>query len=226
MLTCLLITTKSPRQDIIEDNAQGFGACYHEKMTGTFGHINAHSFYPTKNLGAIGDAGIITTDDEALYEKSKVSRNYGSKEKYINEVIGHNSRLDEIQAAILNVKLKHCDKWINEKRDNAARYIEGLKEIGDIILPVNNSSHTHHLFVIRIEQRDRLREYLMKKNITTLIHYPLPPHRQTIYNDIYKSTELSIADTLARTSLSLPNYIGLKAHQIDYIIDSIREYFL
>ena len=209
---------------VIEDNAQSFGSNINNKKTGTFGKINAHSFYPTKNLGAIGDAGMITTDDEELYNKCKVLRNYGSKEKYINDVIGHNSRLDEIQAAILNVKLKYTDKWVSEKRENAKQYIDGLKDISEIVLPEYDDLHTYHLFVIRTKKRDQFKKHLEEKKINTLIHYPIPPHRQPIYKNTHSSMELPISDEIASTCLSLPNYIGMGKSQIEYICKCILEF--
>lgn len=210
---------------IIEDNAQSFGAQIDNKKTGSFGIINGHSFYPTKNLGAIGDAGIITTDDEELYNQCKMFRNYGSKEKYVNEVVGYNSRLDEVQAAILNVKIHFTNEWISEKRKTSQKYLSVLKDVGDIILPLDTDNHTHHLFVIRTEQRDRLKKHLDSKNISTIIHYPLPPHLQRIYIDSHFSYTLPLTETIANTSLSLPNFVGMKEEQLEQVIAAIREFF-
>lgn len=209
---------------VIEDNAQAFGALIGGKKTGSIGDINALSFYPTKNLGAIGDAGMIVTNDEELYVKCKALRNYGSSIRYYNDYIGFNSRMDEIQAAILNVKLKHTDKWIAEKKGLAAIYNEGLKDINDIVLPSFNNEHTYHLYVINCKYRDNLLNHLEKHKITTLIHYPLPPHLQQCYKFLnYKKGDFPIAEILADNLLSLPMYIGIKEQE--RVIEVVRNFY-
>ncbi len=163
---------------VIEDCAQSHGAKYKDKISGTFGDFGAHSFYPTKNLGALGDAGGITTDDEALSEKMRSLRNYGSKVKYVNEYIGFNSRLDEIQAGFLSIKLSALDKINSHKRNLANLYLKYITL--DVIKPVVNEDYfdVYHIFNIRHPKRDHLRQYLLENGVKTEIHYPIPPHKQ------------------------------------------------
>lgn len=213
---------------IIEDNAQAQGATYNNQKTGSFGIINATSFYPGKNLGALGDAGAITTNDTEIAKKAFLLRNYGSNKKYYNEIKGLNSRLDEIQAAVLNIKIKHLENWNKERNSIADYYLNNLKGIGDIILPTTEekSSHVYHQFVIRTKYRDKLIEHLTKKNIQTLIHYPIPPHFQKAYPELAKlKGKLVIAENLSKSILSLPIYPGLKEIELDYIINSINDFF-
>ncbi len=205
---------------VIEDNAQAHGALHYQKMTGTFGHINATSFYPSKNLGALGDSGAITTEFYDYYEQIKMFRNYGSKIRYYNDVIGYNSRLDELQAALLLVKLKYLDIWNKKRIELANRYIKNLAEVSDVILPriLEGNSHVFHLFVIRCSKRNELMEYLKKHEIDTLIHYPIPPHLQRAYQHLgFKKGDFPIAEQLANEMLSLPLYPGLQTDQIDFI---------
>lgn len=163
---------------VIEDCAQSHGARYKEKNTGTFGHCNAFSFYPTKNLGALGDAGAVTTDDESIAEKIMTLRNYGSKIKYYNDIIGYNSRLDELQAGFLSIKLKFLNQINQHKRRLASIYNSTLSE--KFIKPVTDKNYfdVFHIYPIRIDRRDQLREYLLKNEIKTEVHYPLAPHKQ------------------------------------------------
>lgn len=213
---------------VIEDNAQAQGTTYKGKKSGSFGHINATSFYPGKNLGALGDAGAITTNNELLYNKAKTIRNYGSQKKYFNEIKGINSRLDELQAAFLSVKLKYLDEWNTERNQIAKWYFEYLKEIPEIILPYIHPDCTSnfHLFVIRTEKRDELQEYLNKHQIGTLIHYPIPPHLQQAYKELgYKKGAFPIAEKIAETCLSLPMYPGLSKEDIEYIATTIKQFF-
>jgi dTDP-4-amino-4,6-dideoxygalactose transaminase len=212
---------------VIEDNAQAQGTFYKNKISGSFGHINATSFYPGKNLGALGDAGAITTNDEHLYIKAKTIRNYGSQKKYYNEVKGINSRLDELQAAFLSVKLKYLDEWNKERNKIAQWYFEALKDVSEIILPYIHPDCTSnfHLFVIRTKKRDELQDYLNKKNIGTLIHYPIPPHLQDAYKELgYKKGDFPIAEEIANTCLSLPMYPGLSESDVEYISTSIKNF--
>lgn len=213
---------------VVEDNAQAQGASYGGKITGSFGHINATSFYPGKNLGAFGDAGAITTNDESLWQKANTIRNYGSNKKYYNELKGMNSRLDELQAGLLSIKLKHLNKWNQERQQIARGYSEALNGVGDLILPelAQDASSVYHLFVIRTNQRNALQQYLTENKIGTLIHYPLPPHLQQAYQDLpFKKGEFPIAEEIAKTCLSLPIYPGLQKQEIDYIADRINMFF-
>lgn len=213
---------------VVEDNAQAHGATFNNKITGSFGDINATSFYPGKNLGAIGDAGAVTTNNEALAKTAAILRNYGSNKKYYNEVIGYNMRLDELQAAILRAKLKYIDQWTKEKQTIAARYTERLNNIGDLVLPFVNphATHVYHLYVIRTNKRDELQKFLKNNGIETLIHYPIPPHLQQAYQDLnFQKGSFPIAEKLSDTSLSLPVYIGLSEDQQDYIAEKIKAFF-
>ncbi len=213
---------------VIEDNAQAHGALHSHQMTGTFGHINATSFYPSKNLGALGDAGAITTSSNDYYEQIKMYRNYGSKVRYYNDVIGYNSRLDELQAALLLIKLKHLQEWNQERNRLAKKYFENLKNLSDIHLPqtLENNTHVYHLFVIRCPKRNELMDFLKKNEIDTLIHYPVPPHLQRAYQHLnFQKGDFPIAEQLADEMLSLPLYPGLSDSQIEYVCEKIQAYY-
>jgi dTDP-4-amino-4,6-dideoxygalactose transaminase len=213
---------------IIEDNAQSQGASYNGNLTGTFGHINGTSFYPGKNLGALGDAGAITTNSKELAHKANILRNYGSERKYYNEVIGYNMRIDECQAAFLSVKLKHLKNWNTQRQQIATWYNDALNTIDGIILPkvANNATHVYHLYVIKTQKRDELQKHLNEKGIGTLIHYPIPPHLQQAYRSLgYKVGDFPIAEEIANTCLSLPIYPGLLKEDIEYISKCIIGFF-
>lgn len=190
------------RLEVIEDVAQAHGAKYKGKMTGTFG-IGCFSFYPTKNLGALGDAGAIVTDNDELMKSFKTLRNYGSAVKYYNDEIGYNSRLDEIQAGFLSIKLQILNEITNHKRELAKIYLKNLDD--RYIKPVVHEDYydVYHIFNIRHSKRDELKEYLLKNDIKTEIHYPVPPHRQKAMNGILEG-EYPIADEIHNTTLSLP----------------------
>jgi dTDP-4-amino-4,6-dideoxygalactose transaminase len=213
---------------VIEDNAQAHGARYKKKLTGSFGDINATSFYPGKNLGALGDGGAVTTNDEALWKKATLIRNYGSVEKYHNEIKGMNSRLDELQAALLLVKLNYLDGW-NEKRVAlAANYGKMLKGVGDLILPstAQYATNVYHIYPIRTARRDALKDYLHANGIGALIHYPVPPHLQPAYKELgYKTGSFPLAELIAKTTLSIPLYPTLKEEEQEYIIGKIKAFF-
>ena len=169
----IMATARRHQLYVIEDNAQAHGATYRGQLTGSFGHINATSFYPTKNLGALGDAGSITTNDDALADKARLLRNYGWQQRYASEIIGHNSRLDELQAAFLNVKLRYLNQWNAQRQQLAANYLDVLQDVEEIQLPIvaEGAVSVYHLFVIRTPKRNALREYLNTKGIGTSIHY-------------------------------------------------------
>ena len=213
---------------IIEDNAQAQGAKYNGKITGSIGDINATSFYPGKNLGAMGDGGAITTNDNELAERARIIRNYGASKKYHHETIGFNSRLDEMQAAVLNVKLGYLDEWTKERQQIADRYKKQLKNVGDLVFPTvtPGATHVYHLFVVRTAHRDKLNAFLSAKGIGTLIHYPIPAHLQNAYKELgYKKGDFPIAENLSDTILSLPLYPGLTEEQIIYICDQIKAFY-
>ena len=213
---------------VVEDNAQAHLAKFNSKNTGTYGNINATSFYPTKNLGAIGEAGCITTDDKNLKDFVLSYRNYGSSQKYINDIIGTNSRLDEIQACILNVKLRYLEQWNSERKVIASKYDMLLSKCEDIKIPkkLDICEHVYHLYVIQSDKRDELQKYLTKRGIGTSIHYPIPPHLQKAYSSLnYKVGDFPIAEKLAKTSLSLPIYPGLKNEEIEYVCKTIIKFY-
>jgi dTDP-4-amino-4,6-dideoxygalactose transaminase len=213
---------------VVEDNAQSQGATCGNKKTGSFGDINGVSFYPAKNLGALGEAGAITTDSEDLAQKVRVLRNYGSEKKYYNSVIGCNDRMDELQAWILEAKLRHLDKWNNERIAIATRYDQFLEGIGDLILPTIAAgvSSVYHQYVIRTKHRDALQSFLNKQGIGTLIHYPVPPHLQKAYAFLgFRQGDFPIAERLAKTALSIPLYPGLSTESQEMICDKISDFY-
>ena len=213
---------------VVEDNAQSQGSSHHGRLAGSFGNINGTSFYPGKNLGALGDAGAVTTNDEQLAKKVSTLRNYGSEKKYHNEVIGYNMRLDELQAAMLSVKLKYLAEWTKQRQQIAAWYDESLSGIGDIILPTiaNGATHVYHLYVIRTRKRDELQAYLEKMGIGSLIHYPIPPHLQMAYHHLgFKKGDFPIAEEMADTCLSLPIWPGIDKDAIIYITKIITDFY-
>jgi len=212
---------------IVEDNAQAHGSSYNRKLTGSFGDVNGVSFYPGKNLGALGDAGAVTTDNKELSDKIKALRNYGSPKKYINTYMGYNCRLDEIQAAFLSVKLKYLNAWTLERKEIAKTYNQMLGGT-ELKLPKfeEKSDHVFHLYVVRTEKRDELKHYLHIKGIGTLIHYPIPPHLQKVYKYLgFKKGDFPIAEDISNTSLSLPLWVGITNEQIEYITDCIKRFF-
>lgn len=209
---------------LVEDCAQSHGACFEGKMTGTFGDIGCFSFYPSKNLGAFGDGGAIITDDEQLAKDMKVYRNYGSEKRYYNKVVGTNSRLDEIQAGLLRVRLSHLDELTEEKRRIATRYFKELRN-DKILLPrfIEGATHVYHQFVIRCKERDELAAYLKEKGIGTIIHYPIPPHLAEAYRYLgFKEGDFPITERLAKEVLSIPMYNGMTEEEQTFIIDAIN----
>lgn len=211
---------------LVEDCAQSHGACFNGRMTGAFGDVGCFSFYPSKNLGAFGDAGAIVTNSEALAKEFRIFRNYGSDKRYYNKVIGTNSRLDELQAGLLRVRLKHLDELTEEKRLIANRYNELINN-PRIALPViaPNATCVWHQYVIRCEERDRLIEYLADRGIGTIIHYPIPPHLAEAYRYLgHKEGFLPITEHLAQTVLSIPMYNGMTAEEQSYVIEALNAF--
>ena len=213
---------------IIEDASQAHGAKYKGKRVGSFGDLGAFSLYPGKNLGAYGDGGIVTTNNRVLAEKLKSYRNYGSAKKYYHDVLGENSRLDTLQAAVLNVKLPQLDSW-NEKRGEVARvYNDKLSGIGDIITPkiVQESEHVFHLYVIRTKWRDDLAQYINEKGIGNIIHYPIPIHLQEAYEDYaWQRGDFPNTEQLANEILSLPMYPDLTSEQLDEVVRTVKAFY-
>jgi dTDP-4-amino-4,6-dideoxygalactose transaminase len=213
---------------VVEDNAQAQGATFNGKITGSFGNANGTSFYPGKNLGALGDAGAITTNDEAIAKKIAMLRNYGSEKKYHNEEIGFNMRLDEVQAGFLLVKLKNLNEWTKQRIDIANQYNHALENVGDLVLPEvhKHATHVYHLYVIKTNNRDSLQKHLFENGISTLIHYPIPPHLQKAYQSLgYKKGSFPISEELADNCLSLPIWPGMKESQILQIAECIQSFF-
>lgn len=211
---------------VVEDCAQSHGARYRRKRTGTLGHVAAFSFYPTKNLGAMGDGGIVVTDDPELSERVRLLREYGWKERYISAVEGMNSRLDELQAAVLRVKLPHLDAENESRRRIAAVYHSLLSETG-LILPKTkpDATHVYHQYVIRTSRRDDLKTHLERKGIGTRIHYPVPVHRQPAYSGLRSGgTFLPKTEEIVGQILSLPMFPELREEQARAVAGGVREW--
>ena len=211
---------------VIEDCAQAHGATFKGKKIGTFGYISCFSFFPTKNLGAFGDAGAVTTNDSILAEKICMYRNYGSEKKYYNKVQGVNSRLDEIQAALLRVKLKYLDELTMEREVIANKYLNGINNPA-INLPriISGARHVWHLFVIQTKYRDKLAEYLKNSGISTQIHYPVPPHLAEAYAGLgFQKGSFPITEKEAETILSLPLFNGMIEEEIGDVINAVNEW--
>ncbi|MBT7238012.1 DegT/DnrJ/EryC1/StrS family aminotransferase [Candidatus Woesearchaeota archaeon] len=209
---------------VIEDCAQAHGATYKGKKVGTFGTMGCFSFYPSKNLGAYGDAGIITTNNETLRDKLLSLRNYGQTSRYIHEETGTNSRLDEMQAAILRVKLKHLDKWTKKRRELAEVYTSNLNKV-TIPQELKDRNHVYHLYVIRSDNRDMLREHLARNGVGTQIHYPMPAHLQGAYKNLgMKEGSFPITEKSAKQILSLPLYPELEKNKIRKVIELINKF--
>ena len=213
---------------VVEDNAQSHGALWNGKLTGSWGHINATSFYPGKNLGALGDAGAVTTDDESLAIAARSLRNYGSEKKYHNELIGYNMRLDECQAAFLSIKLKYLQQWTFQRQQIAKWYDEALAGINGLNLPKTDeeAKHVYHLYVVKAIKRDALQQHLNANGIGTLIHYPIPPHMQKAYKHLgFKKGDFPLAEEIANSCLSLPLWPGMKKEEVLFVSQTIRSFY-
>jgi len=213
---------------VIEDFAQAQGAMYNNKLAGSFGIINATSFYPSKNLGAFGDAGAITTADENLAKKVRMMRSYGSETKYVHEVDGYNSRLDNLQAALLRIKLQHLNTENENRRKVAELYLQQLKGIGDLqfqqVAP--GAMSIYHLFVVRTAKRDGLAQHLHNTGIGTSIHYPVPIYRQQVYNSYNLPIHnFPVSTSIAETCLSLPMFGDLKKEEVNYVCASVADFY-
>ena len=209
---------------ILEDSAQAHGAIYNGKRTGNLGHASAFSFYPGKNLGCLGDGGAITTNDQNLYEKIKALANYGSHKKYHNLYKGFNSRLDEIQAAILDVKLKYLDEDNNKRREIAKSYREKIKN-PLIILPqtYQESAHVWHVFPIRVQNRDSFQKYLLENEIQSVIHYPIPPHKQQAYKE-WNDLSFPITEKIHNEIISIPISPIMCDNDAEKVIDALNNW--
>jgi dTDP-4-amino-4,6-dideoxygalactose transaminase len=212
---------------VVEDAAQAHGAAINDRRVGQWGDLACFSFYPGKNLGAYGDAGAVVTDDTALAQRIAKLRDHGRSEKYVSDILGSNKRLDTLQAAVLEVKLKHLEKWNEARRKIAAHYVEGLRDL-PLGLPTveEGCQHVYHLFVVRTKQRERLQQHLTGKSIATGIHYPLPLHLQPALGFLgYARGDFPVVELLAEEILSLPMYPEMTVEQSDHVVRSVREFF-
>ena len=209
---------------LIEDNAQAHGCLYNGKKTGSLGDAAGHSFYPGKNLGAFGDAGAVTTNDQELAKVIRAIANYGSTKKYVFKYIGRNSRLDEIQAAVLNVKLKYLDEDVAMRKEVAKYYIDNVRN-PKIIVPIVNDwdSHAFHIFPIRCTQRDELQKYLADNGVQTIIHYPIPPHKQECYKE-WNNLSFPITEQIHNEELSLPMSSVILKKEQKIVIDLLNRF--
>ena len=225
-MEAIMTLAKKYNLRVVEDCAQSHGAKCNNITTGVWGDIGCFSFYPSKNLGAYGDAGALVTNDESLAREAKIFRNYGSEKRYYNKVVGTNSRLDEIQAGLLRVKLKHMDSITEERCKIAERYHNGIRN-GAFVMPTirKNCTSVWHQFVLRCKTRDNLIKYLEERSVGTIIHYPVPPHLSEAYSylGLQKGT-LPIAEQYADEVVSIPMYTGMTDDEQEYIIKVLNEY--
>jgi dTDP-4-amino-4,6-dideoxygalactose transaminase len=227
-MDAIMHIAKAHKLYVIEDNAQAQGAAWKGKPTGSFGDLAATSFYPSKNIGAYGDGGAITTSSDELAQHVRLLRNYGSEKKYHNEIQGINSRLDEMQAAFLRVKLEALEQWNLERVHIANRYAQNLADIKHIQLPqvAVGASAVWHVYVILTSQREKLMAYLQERNISTMIHYPIPMHLQKAYVGLgFNKGAFPITEHIADSCLSLPLYPGMTDAQVDLVCEHLVTFF-
>lgn len=213
---------------VIEDSAQALGAEYKNRKVCTFGDIACISFFPTKNLGAFGDAGMIVTNNDELAEKIKMIRVHGSKIRYKHEILGVNSRLDTLQASILLVKLKYLDRWNERRAEIAKKYNDAFQNLDGVITPYREpyNKHIYHQYTIRTEQRDALAQFLKERGIQTAVHYPIPLHLQKAFSYFgYKPGDFPVAEQCSKEVLSLPMFPELTDEEVDYVVKSVNEFF-
>ncbi len=212
--------------DLVEDCAQAIGATYRGRPVGGLGRLGCFSFYPTKNLGASGDGGMVVTNDERLEQRLRMLRVHGIERRYYHDLHGYNSRLDELQAAILTVKLQRLQAWNERRSAIAARYSQGMADL-PVRLPfvANGNTHVYHVYAILTEQRDALQAHLAERGVPTIIYYPLPLHLQKVYHDLgYQPGAFPVAESIAARILPLPIYPELTNDQVDYVIESVRSF--
>ena len=230
-MDAILAIAKKHNLFVIEDCAQAHGAMYKGRKAGTMGDVGTFSFYPSKNLGALGDGGLVLTNDESLAQKVTKLRNYGQEKRYYHSIKGFNSRLDELQAAILTAKLPYLDGWNKRRREIAKRYDAAFTPLGiacplEVGAEVGDRYHVYHLYVLRVPQRDRFQHLLATAGINTMIHYPVPVHLQESYQEYQsQSRYLSITEKLAHEIVSLPIYPELTDQEVDYIITRVSEIY-
>jgi len=221
----ILKISKKHGLKIVEDAAQAHGTEYKGKKAGSMGDLGAFSFYPTKNLGACGDAGMVVTNDEALYEKLKKLRDYGRKSRYVHTSLGYNSRLDSVQAVFLKEKLKRLDSWNKMRIDAAYYYKKLLSGFDGIVLPQEEGPgrHVYHIFAVRLKNRDKIQKGLKKAGIASMVHYPVPLHLQEVYKNLkYKKGDFPVAEKTCREVLCLPIYPHITREQIEYICKKLK----
>jgi len=216
---------------VIEDAAQAIGSTYKGKQVGEMSSAATYSFFPTKNLGAYGDGGMVVSNNDELAELARVIRVHGSKPKYHHHVLGYNSRLDEMQAAVLSVKLPHLPTWSENRRKHATYYTEMLNEAVSkhVVIPVEveGNYHVFHQYTLRVERRDELQAFLKEQGIATMIYYPIPLHMQPVFKELgYREGDLPETEKAAMEALSLPMFPELKQEQQDYVIAKIKEFYL
>ena len=226
-MDAILAIAKKHNLYVIEDCAQSQGSMYKGRMAGTIGDMGAFSFYPSKNLGAFGDGGLVLTNNQQLAQKLTKLRNYGQEKRYYHSIKGFNSRLDELQAAILSVKLPYLDQWNQRRREIAKLYNDAFMPIG-INCPqeIGDRFHVYHLYVLRVPQRDRFQKLLADMGISTVIHYPIPIHQQESYRELqYQGKFLSNTEEISDQIVSIPIYPELTNNEVDYIIDSVVDFY-
>ncbi len=224
-MTPLMEIARRHNVTVVEDVAQATGATCRGVMAGTMGEYGAFSFYPSKNLGAFGDGGAVCTGSRENYDRLAMLRNYGQSKRYHHDILGINSRLDELQAAILSAQMPYLNEWNERRRVIARRYNEGLKDVVVTPTETDYNHHVYHLYVVQTSERDALQAFLLEKEIQTLIHYPTPAHLQKAYSHLnYKPGALPTTEYIARRILSLPMFPELTDEQIDRVIDGIREF--
>ena len=224
-MTPLLEIAARHKLTVIEDVAQATGATCRGAIAGTIGDYGAFSFYPSKNLGAFGDGGALCTNSRENYDRLVMLRNYGQSKRYHHDIIGINSRLDEVQAAILSAQMPYVAEWNERRRAIAQRYSQGLKDVVVTPAAADYNHHVYHLYVIQTSERDTLQAFLQEREIQTLIHYPTPAHLQKAYSYLnYKPGSLPTTEYVARRILSLPMFPELSEEQIDRVVDGIREF--
>jgi len=220
----ILEIAKEHGLSVVEDACQAHGAEYNGKKVGSIGDVGCFSFYPAKNIGAYGDGGFVTTNDSSLAERIKSLRNYGQSKKYHHDCVGVNSRLDELQAAVLRIKLSRLDMW-NEKRRRIAKLYAEVLDQTDIILPVERAyaKHVYHLFVTRLAKRDKCQRFLQKRGIQTQIHYRIPVHKQNAYKEFETAKDLSVTEVICNEILSLPLYPSLTDEEVAYVAGALKD---
>lgn len=212
---------------VLEDAAQAMGSEYKGRKAGSLGHAATYSFFPTKNLGGYGDGGMVVTNDDELAQKIRILRLHGSNPKYYHSMIGYNSRLDALQAAMLRIKLRYLDQWNDGRRQKAALYNELLKDT-PVVTPYAKEDlrHIYHLYIIQADDRDELMEYLKEHGISTGVYYPVPLHQQDVYKPLgYKEGSLPISEYMSKRTFALPLYAELDDETIHYIVDTIKNYY-